>query len=287
MGLRLIFLLILFYLFSEFIFFPSLSAQARGPMGLDPLLRPHEEQEPFLEQDQQNTVKRKVQPSTPSINDTLPDQKVPLGPHIKIFVKEIHIKGNNSISSEKLAAVTTPYLNHHLNYRDLEIIRRKLTMCYVKEDYINSGAILPDQQITNGAVTFEIIEGKLSRIDVKGNIWLRDSYYKKRIKLNAGPPVNVKALEEGLQMLQQHPLIKQLHAELKPGLEPGSSILKIEVEETLPYNLALVANNYQAPSVGAERGLVTFKWQSLTGRGDILDVTYGRSEGLDPLFDAG
>ena len=44
-------------------------------------------------------------------------------------------------------------------------------------------------------------------------------------------------------------------------------------------------NNYQASTIGAERGLVTVVDCNLTGNGDVLSFTYGRSAGLDLQVD--
>jgi len=59
----------------------------------------------------------------------------------------------------------------------------------------------------------------------------------------------------------------------------------VRVEERLPFLVALEFNNYQSPSIGAERGLITVAHQNLTGNGDILSVTYSRSAGLDLQID--
>jgi hemolysin activation/secretion protein len=48
----------------------------------------------------------------------------------------------------------------------------------------------------------------------------------------------------------------------------------------------LAFNNYQPPTVGAEQGLITVAHRNLTGNGDVLSTTYGRSEGLHPQIDA-
>src|SRR5207245_8302891 len=76
-----------------------------------------------------------------------------------------------------------------------------------------------------------------------------------------------------------------LQAELSPGVRLGESALHVRVEERLPFLVALEFNNYQSPSIGAERGLITVAHQNLTGNGDILSVTYGRSAGLDLQID--
>jgi len=203
----------------------------------------------------------------------------------KVFVRKILVTGNSVFTSEELSEITAPYENRSLTSEDLESLRRALTLRYVNAGYINSGAILPDQAVREGVITFQIVEGVLSQISVEGNKWFRESYIRDRIELGAGPPVNVNPLQERLQLLQQDNRLRAIHAELRPGVKPGEAVLKVNVDEKTPFYAWFAFNNYQSPSVGAERGLLTLAHQNLTGHGDILSLTLGRSEGLNPQID--
>ena len=66
------------------------------------------------------------------------------------------------------------------------------------------------------------------------------------------------------------PRIQRLNADLKPGLTRGEGILDVRVEERPPYRLYSEYNNYQSPSVGENRGLVSLEHENVTGNGDIL-----------------
>ena len=202
-----------------------------------------------------------------------------------MFVRKILVLGNSVFTSGELSEITAPYENRSLTSEDLESLRRALTLHYINAGYINSGAILPDQEVREGMVTFQIVEGVLTHISVEGNKWFRDSYIRDRLAAGTGPPVNVNRLQRRLQLLQQDNRIRAIHAEMSPGVQPGDAVLKVNVEEKTPFYAWFAFNNYQSPSVGAERGLLTLAHRNLTGRGDILSFTYGRSEGLNPQFD--
>jgi len=206
-------------------------------------------------------------------------------PRERVFVREIRVVGSTVFSPEELARVAAPYVNRELTAEDLEALRVALTLLYVNNGYINSGALLPDQAVTDGVVTYQIIEGRLINVEVEGNRWFRAGYFRRRLALGAGPPLNVNDLQQQLQLLLEDQRIRRLNAELKPGPQPGEGLLDVRVEERLPYRLFLEFNNYQSPAVGAERGLVTLEHQNLTGNGDILTLRYGKSEGVDPLLD--
>jgi hemolysin activation/secretion protein len=168
---------------------------------------------------------------------------------------------------------------------DLEALRLALTRLYINKGYINSGAILPDQTVSEGVITFHIIEGTLTDVTLEGQRWFREGYLRRRLTLNVVPPLNIGTLQERLQLLQQDDRIERLQAELSPGVRLGESALLVRVEERLPFLVALEFNNYLSPSIGAEQGLITVAHQNLTGHGDILSFTYGRSAGLNPEID--
>jgi hemolysin activation/secretion protein len=228
-------------------------------------------------------------PPTPRPGTLLPS--VPLAPKgepvpgLRVFVREIKVTGSTAFTADELAKVTAPYLNREITSEDLEALRVALTVLYVNNGYVNSGAILPDQTITDGVVNFQVIEGSLTGIEVQGNRWFRSSYFQKRFSLDAGPPLNVNALQQRLQLLLEDSRIQRLNAELRPGVARGESILDVRVEERRPYRLSFEYNNYQSPSVGENRGIVVLEHQNLTGNGDVFTGQYGRSRGLDPLLD--
>ncbi len=227
----------------------------------------------------------------PPAGQLLPPLPPPAGrelerlPRPRVFVREIRIIGSTVIAAEELATVTAPYVNRELTAEDLEALRIALTLLYVRKGYVNSGAILPDQTVTAGVITYQIIEGEVSAIEVEGNRWFRAGYLRKRLALGAGPPLNVNALQEQIQFLLDDPRIRRLNVELKPGLKPGESVLSVQAEERPPYRLSFDFNNYQTPSVGAERGIITLENLNLTGNGDILTLRYGKSTGVEPLLD--
>ncbi len=260
--------------------FWSSTAHAQGPLG-EPTGRAGEP--PALQREE-------LQPPPPpaQILSPLPPPPSPrleLLPRVRVFVREIRVTGSTVFSPEEIAKVVAPYVNRELTAEDLEALRLELTRLYVNRGYVNSGAILPDQPVAEGVITYQIIEGALTDVQVEGTRWFRPSYFQSRLSLAAGPPLNINALQEKFQLLLEDPRIQRLNAELKPGLKPGESVLALRVEERPPFKLAPEYNNFQPPAIGANRGLITVENQNVTGIGDILTLQYGRSAGLDPLLD--
>jgi hemolysin activation/secretion protein len=204
---------------------------------------------------------------------------------VRVFVHDVHVIGNTVFTDAEIDAVTTPYKGRTLTTEDLERLRLALTLLYVNRGYITSGAVIPDQDVTLGTITIQIVEGTLTGIDVEGTKWFRDHYLQDRIGLGVRKPLAIAPLQARLQLLQQDSRIERINAELRPGDHRGESTLNLRVKETSPWKAWIDLNNHQPPVVGAERGLATMAHQNLTGNGDVFSFTYGRSRGVNPIVD--
>lgn len=271
----------LFWLITLAVLFPAVFASAQSLPTLDFTGKPGEKRPELLD-----STKPSPTPALTLPAPSLPRKKDPASSIVKgLFVRKIIVTGSTAFAREEISKITSPYENRKLTMEDLESLRRELTLLYVNKGYINSGAIIPDQTVSDGQLAFLIVEGRLTRITIDGNRWFRENTLRRWIARGTDTPVNILPLQERLQLLQQDQRIERIHAELRPGAKPGEGELTVRVAEKPPFSAWLGFNNYQSPAIGADRGLVTLAHQNLTGHGDILDFTYGYSKGLNPLID--
>jgi hemolysin activation/secretion protein len=258
---------------------------AIDPSGRSGLPPPVQRKEPLRPEQRPEEILPPVQPSTPE-----PAEK---GPVLRVFVKKIEIVGSTVLSQEELDQLKAPYQNREVTTEDLEELRRQITLKYLDKGYPNSGAVIPDQSVTDQTVTLQIIEGRLSDIRIQGTKWFRRSYFKDRIELSSGPPFNMNTLRDRLQVLLQDDRVERLNAELKPGTSLGEATLDVDVQEANPFRAFVEYNNYINPTVGENQLRGTVAHRNLTGHGDILSFSFGASAqaspykvGVFPNFDA-
>ena len=203
----------------------------------------------------------------------------PLSQTTNVFVREFRFTGNTAFTSFDLSEVVSAFTNRPLSFGEVEESRRAITLHYINRGYINSGAVIEEQVVKDGIVTLRVIEGRLSEIRVQptGN-WLRADYIRERLTLSAGPPLNMRRLEERLLMIRENPNVARINAELEPGAVPGSSILDVRVTERNPWRLAFEVKNERPPSVGAEVLEALFSHQNVSGHSDPLEVRWGLLE---------
>jgi hemolysin activation/secretion protein len=215
-----------------------------------------------------------VTPILPPLN-TPPGATNQLSAVPSVYVKIFQFHGNHVFSSGALAKVVHEYSGRKISAEELEAARQKLTAFYISHGYINSGAILQDQNPAGGIITFKIVEGTLGEIKLSGNRWFNGYWLRHELRKAAGTPLNFDKLKQGLQLLRQNPLISQVNGELKPGGVAGESILDTQIKDTQPFRLGLDFNNSRPPSVGSEILNLHMADLNLTGNNDPLHLDYG------------
>ncbi|MGE5304052.1 MAG: ShlB/FhaC/HecB family hemolysin secretion/activation protein, partial [Alphaproteobacteria bacterium] len=251
------------------------------PLIIDPTGRSGEA--PPLQKEEPRTTPQPglILPPVPSA-PTREERRLPVQ---RVFIRKIHVTGSTVFSAQELAQITAPYENRELGFEDLEAVRLALTVQYVNRGYINSGAVIPDQTVSDGTVTLAVIEGELSRIELEQNRWFRDSYIRDRLMRGIVRPFDINVLQQRMQLLLQDERFERLNATLRPGVKLGESILDVIVEERRPYRLTLEYNNFESPTVGANQGLTIFEHQNVFGFGDTFRIEHGGSKGIYPQLD--
>jgi hemolysin activation/secretion protein len=217
------------------------------------------------------------QNSAPSV--PLPPEKIPG----KITVKRFAIVGNNVIPQAEIEKIVAPYLNRPISFVELLAVPRKITQLYVDRGYLTSGAFIPPQAIENEVVQVQILEGKIEEIQMSGLTRLKPSYIRSRLAIATKAPLNQQQLLNALQLLQLDPLIANISSELSTGIEPGSSLLKVEIEEANTFALALSADNRETASIGEISRQITLDRGNLFGWGDSLSINYSNTSGSNAL----
>jgi hemolysin activation/secretion protein len=199
---------------------------------------------------------------------------------VSVFIREVRIEGNTAFSDAELEPIVASYEGRAVAAEELLELRDRLTRRYVEAGYINSGAVIPDQDVVDGVLIVRIIEGRLDEVTVRGLAMLRPSFVEGRIRSSAEPALNVQALQTELQLLLADPTIDRLDARLSPGEERGESRLEVDVVEAPRFTGALRFDNDRSPSVGELQGEVEVVARSVLGFSDPLFARFAVTEGL-------
>lgn len=199
----------------------------------------------------------------------------------RFFVKTIKVLDSTVLQAE-IKQLIKPLENRELTFEDLLCLRSKITELYLNNGYTNSGAFLPNNQnLSDGIIQIQVVEGKLERIEINGLQRLQPGYVRSRLELAATTPLNQNRIQEALELLQLNPLFAQVNAELTAGSSPGQSVLIVNLQEAPAFHATLGIDNYRPPSVGSIEGIVAISHDNLVGWGDRFYAEYDKTEGLN------
>jgi hemolysin activation/secretion protein len=214
---------------------------------------------------------------------TSPDPTVTGDTSGEIKVTRFEVIGSTVFTAEQLAEITEPFTKESLSFAELLEVKEAITQLYVDQGYITSGAFIPPQTLEDGVVKVQVVEGKITEILITGNRRLNSGYIRSRVEKGTQTPLNVNRLLEELQLLQLNPLIENISAELATGIEPGTNILEITVDEERSFFPTVGIDNGRSPSVGTVRGTITLNEMNVTGWGDSLYASFSKTEGSNVL----
>jgi hemolysin activation/secretion protein len=222
---------------------------------------------------------------TPAPSPQLEPRPTPTEPvpaiEAKVKVKKVEVLGSTVFSAEELTKVFAPFIDKEVTFEQLLEICSAITDLYTRNGYTTSGAFLPRQDVSDGSIKIQVVEGELERIEVQGLNRLQKSYVRSRIAAAAKTPINIRRLESALQLLQLDPLFSRVQAELTAGTVPGNNILILNLKEAPPLSAALIVDNYNSPSVGSTRGTAVLSHNNLLGLGDRALAEVAIAEGVE------
>ena len=236
-----------------------------------------------LESQRQQEERRDI-PSVPSEIVKPTEEIVDKG--VKIFVKSFVFTGEISVFTEpKLQAQVADAIGKQLSLKELKNVAARISTLYHEHGYFLSQVILPPQDVTEGVVTLQIVEGRRdgapAGIEIKGEKLRISSEYLKAIIDTAVPanqPIQQLSLERGVLLITDLPGV---HAtvNLEPGEEAGTTRMILDVIEGPRYDIRIGFDNSGSRLLGAWRATSSVNFNDLMGWGEQLTTYYAKSVG--------
>lgn len=195
-----------------------------------------------------------------------------------IRVKRIVFIGRTAVDESVLMELAKPLLARELRYDDLEELRQQVNKAYFDRGYVSSGALVETFEAATSTLTVRIIEGTVSDVRLTGGERLSSAYVASRLT-RPEEPFHVGTLEDRFRVLLADPLFRRLDVRVLPGEALGQTVIAIDSERARAVEVALFANNQQAPSVGSSVIGTDWTVRNLAGWGDSASVNVTRSKG--------
>lgn len=210
-------------------------------------------------------------PSIPSIQVDIPEEKLFLPDGKKVLVQKIQIQGNEAIRKEEICSWVQDQLDQELSLRQIYAICQLIEQQYAKKGYFLARVYPPPQEIKEGILKLEILEGKLGKIQVLGNHYYTELFILSYFERLEGRPLQYDQFLRALMLLNENrDLI--VGAVFEKGQEVGCADLILQVKDARPTHLYLNGNNYGRDLTTNVRAGGRLDWGNVVAEGDRFSV---------------
>lgn len=189
----------------------------------------------------------------------------------RVTVRHIVIEGASLIPLEELDALVAPHIGQSLTLAELEHAIQQIAEHYRQQGWY-ARVYLPQQDVTNGTVRIQILEGRFSgsTLQQSGSRANADAVQALIThRLQAGAPLSSAQLERGLLLANDLPGIAATGT-LQAGHNQGDTALAVNIQDTPFITGDIGLNNHGIQSTGRAQATGGLALNNLTGSGDQL-----------------
>jgi hemolysin activation/secretion protein len=159
------------------------------------------------------------------------------------FIQEYRVKGAKQLPAEEVEEAVYPYLGPGRSAEDVEKARAALEKAYQEKGYQTVSVEIPQQDVRGGVVFLQVSENTVGRLRVKGSRYFSLSQIRNGVpSLAEGTVPNFTQVSREIVSMNQM-ADRRITPTLRPGVEPGTVDIDLEVKDTLPLHGSLELNN--------------------------------------------
>lgn len=178
----------------------------------------------------------------------LEGEAAPKGPannDVRIVVKAIHVSGNSVFTAGELEALVANLIGGEHTLAELDQSTARITAYYRERGYLVARAYLPEQEIKEGVVVINVLEGVVGQQRLNNQARLTDGRAKSYLSgSESGDVLQSKPVDRALLLLADTPGVGGARATLQPGASVGTSDLIFDLTPSAPYTANVELDNY-------------------------------------------
>lgn len=202
---------------------------------------------------------------------------------MSVKVKTIRFAGNSLLGEPQLSAAVADFVNRELDFAGLQRVADAVAAAYREAGWLVR-AYLPEQDISEGVVTVQVIEARFGGVRLEGDSSQRVKAAELQAFFNEAQPVgeflNASALDRALLLTDDLPGVS-VAGTLAPGQSDGETVLVMQTTDE-PFVYGDVGlDNTGTLSTGSNRLTASLNINSPGGRGELISVIGLHTEGSD------
>jgi hemolysin activation/secretion protein len=149
----------------------------------------------------------------------------------------------------------------------IQEVAAAVTERYRSAGFVLAQAIIPAQEVDDGVVTIEVLEGKLGAVVFQGNEMYRDAVLAAPFEDLIDAPVTASGIESAILATSDYPGIS-VFGVFQPGTEVGETDLIVRLQDERRWQASLRTDNYGTRFTGQYRVFADLQVNNPLGIGD-------------------
>jgi hemolysin activation/secretion protein len=196
-------------------------------------------------------------------------------PESRFDLLELRVKGNTLLERIQLERAVYAFLGPKKTIETVEQARTALEKLYHDRGYQTVGVDIPEQNVQNGVVYLQVVEGKVSRLKVKNSRYFSLGSIKSGVpELAEGHIPNMPKMQEQLAALDSQSNDRKVTPVLRPGETPGTLEVDLKVKDELPLHGSVAINGRNTSSTSLLRLVSTVHYDNLWQKFHSASFTY-------------
>lgn len=188
---------------------------------------------------------------------------------------ELRIKGNTLLDKKQLERTIYPFLGPKKSIDNVENARGALEQLYRTKGYQTVAVDIPEQDVKNGIVYLQIVEGKISRLRVKDSRYFDQGRIKAAVpELAEGSVPNFPKMQQQLAELSGQSSDRQIVPVLRAGETPGTLEVDLKVKDELPVHGKVELNGRNTSTTSRLRLVSSLRYDNLWQRMHSASLMY-------------
>lgn len=200
------------------------------------------------------------------------------GPEVQ--VTELRISGNSVYSESELLEVVGDLRGRPFDLAELRAVANELSTFYRNNGYLFARAVLPPQDLIDGVLLIEVVEGRYGTVLATGKDSISAGAQPFLSALKPGAVISSRPLERTMLLLDDQPGVSVAPA-MRPGTLAGTGDIEVVMQPLQRVEIDMGGDNHGGEYSGEYRGHLGLRMNSLARFGDQVSVrgSYS-SEGL-------
>jgi hemolysin activation/secretion protein len=173
-----------------------------------------------------------------------------------------------------------PYLDHPLTRGKLNALINGIISFYREHDHPIVDVIVPQQEVTKGAIQLVLLEGHVGTVTVSGNRWFSSKELASYVRLRKGDMISAQRLQSDLDWMNSNPFHTS-DVVYHPGAELGETDIVLETKDRFPVRFYTGYEDSGNAATGFDRYEGGFNWGDAFGLGLGQQMNYQYSTSGD------